>query len=195
MPSITGTFVSCAAWAALSVATALSLGGCHYTEAQKWAVCCALYVIKDKAPEPSARATIIEWQGVTMFGGDGSAADLNDLKSADSNKRRQIKLEIANFLADRPRGQASDYFRSLGMTCGPATPSTKVGVTRCDLELPIQVECGPTYRFLPGTTPIPKEMQGLLPAPLRTSVDLSADTLIDVTTRSDPIPGGHLCHR
>jgi hypothetical protein len=175
---------------------AVSLAGCHYTEAQKWAVCCVLYIVKDKAPSPSAQTTIIAWQGSTWFGGDGSASDMNDdLASSDTIKKRRIKGEIANFLTDRPGERASDYFQSLGMTCNPAAPSPRAGATRCDLELPIQVRCGPTYRFLPGTTPIPKEMQEPIPAVLRMSVELSADTLIDASTRIDPIPGGRLCHR
>src|SRR5205823_6354758 len=108
MSSLTGTFVGCLAWTGLSAGTALSLGGCHYTEEQKWAVCCALCNIKDEAPSESARATIIEWQGLTWFDGHGNASDSSD--SGDTNKKRRTNLEIVNFLADNPGGQASDYF-------------------------------------------------------------------------------------
>lgn len=196
MPSIKGTFVRCLVGAGLSAGIPLALGGCHYTEEQKWAVCCVLYIIKEKAPSQPERAIIFGWQVLASFNGQGRAVDGNDSgMSPDSNKKRRIKLEIANFLADSPGGRASDYFRSLAMACDPAMSSPKAGVTRCHIELPIQVTCGPTYRFLPGTTPIPKEMQEPLPALLRMSVDLSGDTLIDVTTRIDPVPGGHLCHR
>lgn len=197
MSSLTSPFVRCLVWAGFSAGIPLSLGGCHYTEEQKWAVCCALYIAKDdKAQGSPERATIFKWQVNTSFNGRGRANEGNDsAMSPASNKKRRIELEIANFLADSPGGRASDYFRSLGMACDPAMPSPKAGVTRCHLELPIQVMCGPTYRRLPGTTPIPKEMQEHLPALLRMSVDLSDDTLIDVTTRIEPVPGGHLCHR
>jgi hypothetical protein len=196
MSSLTSRFVRYLVWAGLSAGTALSLSGCHYTEEQKWAVCCVLYIIKDAAPSQPERATIIKWQTHTWFHGRGIAGDPIYLsRTGDTDKEQRIKLEIANFLADSPGGQASDYFRSLGMACDPVTPSPKVGVTRCRLELPIHVRCGPTYGPLPGTTPIPREMQEPLPALLRMSVDVSADTLIGVTTRIDPVPGGHLCHR
>ena len=197
MSSLTSPFVRCLVWAGLSAGIPLSLSGCHYTEEQKWDVCCVLYIAKDDEAQASpARATIFKWQVLTSFDGRGRANEGNDSgRFRDSNKKRRIELEIANFLADSPGGRASDYFRSLGMACDPLMPSRKAGVTRCDLELPIQVMCGPTYRRLPGTTPIPKEMQEPLPALLRMSVDLSGDTLIDVTTRIDPVPGGHLCHR
>lgn len=196
MPSLTGTFVRYLAWAGLSSGAALSVGGCHYTEEQKWDVCCVLYIIKDEAPSQSARATIIEWQAHTGFHGHGIAGGSTvSGRPGDTSKHRQIRLEIANFLADSPGGQASDYFRSLGMACDPVTPSPTVGAAHCRLELPIQVRCGPTYGPLPGTTPIPREMHEPLPALLQMSVDVSADTLIGVTTRIDPVPGGHLCHR
>lgn len=196
MSSLTSPFVRCLVWVGLSAGIPLSLGGCHYTEAQKWDVCCVLYIAKDdKAQDSPERRTILSWQVTTSFNGHGKANEGTIGGVPFGNKKGRIEAEIANFLADSPGGRASDYFRSLGMACDPAPSSPKAGVTRCDLELPIRVTCGPTYRFLPGTTPIPKEMQEPLSAVLRMSVDLSDVTLIHITTRIDPVPGGHLCHR
>jgi hypothetical protein len=196
MSAIRSRTLSYLAWFCAFAGVLLPLSGCHYTEEQKWDVCCVLYIIKEKPPSQPERATIIEWQAHTWFHGRGVAGDSNTTdRAGDTNKKRQIRLEIANFLADSPGSQASDYFRSLGMACDPVTSPPKSSVTRCLLELPIQVRCGPTYGPLPGTTPIPKEMQEPLPALLRMSVDVSADTLVGVTTRIDPVPGGHLCHR
>src|SRR4051794_1218389 len=101
MSSLTSPFVRCLVWAGLSAAAALSLSGCHYTEEQKWAVCCVLYIIKDEAPSQSARATMIEWQAHTGFHGRGIAGDSTvSGRLGDTPKHRQIRLEIANFLAD-----------------------------------------------------------------------------------------------
>jgi hypothetical protein len=172
------------------------LGGCHYSEEDKWKVCCALYILRDETPSASARTTIIKWQRATSFNGDGRAVDWNDDgKSSDTNKKRQIKSEIANFLADSPGGRATDYFLSLGMTCSPDMAILKADVMHCEIELAIWVDCGPTYRWLPGTTPIPKELQKPLPALLRMTVDVSTSTLLGASTRIEPVPGGHLCHR
>jgi hypothetical protein len=183
-------------WLCVWAGPAILLSGCHYSEEDKWKVCCALYVLRDETPSASARTTIIKWQRATWFDGDGSAGDWNDdNKSSDTIKKRQIKSEIANFLADSPGGRATDYFLSLGMTCSPDTAMPKVDVTHCDIELPISVVCGPTYRWLPGTTPIPEELQKPLPARLRMTVDISTSTLLDASTRIEPVSGGRLCHR
>jgi hypothetical protein len=177
------------------------LGSCHYSEEEKWGVCCVLYITGEEKPGPSARATIIDCQRRTWFGGDGSASEVIDVGAPRDNwkshtwKNQQVRAAIGNFLADSPGGRATDYFLSLGMTCSPVMATPGNDVTQCAIDLPIWVNCGPTYRWLPGTTPIPKELQKPIPAFLRMSVDLSASAVLATSTRIDPIPGGHLCHR
>lgn len=175
----------------------LLLGGCHYTEEEKWSVCCVLYIQLDPEPMPAGRATMVSWYRQVVFSGDGQGGQGTYGESGVfySNKDDKIRSEVKDFLADSPGGRAVDYFIHLGMTCGPAPTSSKGIVIRCQAELLVSVRCAPTYQFLPGTTPIPEQMQKPLPALLQTSVDLSADKLLTTTSRVDPVPGGRLCRR
>lgn len=174
----------------------LSLAGCHYSEEERWSVCCVTHILPEATASSAARTTIISWQRLTLFDGDGRAGDGGyGSRSFDSYKNHRIKSEIANFLADNPTARATDYLAGLEMTCGADPTISKAGRTRCDLELPIWVQCGPTYRFLPGTTPIPGQLQKPLPALLRMRIDLSGNTVLETFTHIDPVPGGHLCHR
>ena len=178
-------------------AAALLLTGCHYTEDEKWSVCCVLYVQRNPEPAPAGRATMINWYRHVVFDGEGQGGQgpYGEGGTFYSNKDDKIRSEVMDFLADSPGNRAVDYFIHLGMTCGPAPTSLKGIVTRCQVELPVSVRCGPTYQFLPGTTPIPEQMQKALRALLQTSVDLSANAVLRTTSRVAPVPGGRLCHR
>lgn len=178
-------------------AAALLLTGCHYTEEEKWSVCCALYVQRDAEPMPAGHAIIVNWYRNADFGGEGRGGQgpYGDGQTFYSNKDDKIRSEVANFLADRPGSRVVDYFIHLGMTCGPVPTSSKGAAARCQVELPVSVRCGPTYGFLPGTTPIPEQLRRPFSALLQTSVDLSAGTVLATTSRVAPVPGGHLCHR
>jgi hypothetical protein len=154
-----------------------------------------LHIVGDETSSPAGQKTIIDWQRETMFGGRGSAGDMNDSNLPDSWKKRQIKPAIADFLVGNPGARASDYFLSLGMTCKPATAASRDGVTRCEIELPIWVECISKNLWFPGGAPVPKELRKPIPALLHMSVNVSTVAMLDVSTRVEPIPGGRLCHR
>ena len=178
------------------IGTALLLAGCHYTEEEKWSVCCVLNIGRDTSGSPG-RTKIIEWYWHTYFDGNGQG-DKGPYGSGTtfySNKDDKIRADIADFLSVRSEGRAADYFIDLGMTCDSRSAAPKGGTTQCAIELPVQVKCGPTYRFLPGTTPIPERLQKPFAAVLNVSVNLSADTMLSSFARVDPIPGGQLCHR
>jgi hypothetical protein len=102
---------------------------------------------------------------------------------------------MAEFLASRQGSRPVDYFVDLGMSCMPFTIAMKDAATRCEIELPIRITCTALMSFFPWGLPVPRELRRPISAFLRMSVDLSADTLLNVSTRIDPIPGGHLCHR
>jgi hypothetical protein len=197
MPSLESRLARMLVRLCVWVGATVLLAGCHYTEQEKWSVCCVLYVQRDAEPMPTGRATIVNWYRHVVFdsGGQGGQGPYGEGRTFYSNKDDKIRSEVADFLADSPGSRAVDYFIHLGMTCGPAPTSSKGIVTRCQVELPVSVRCGPTYQFLPGTTPIPEQMQKPFPALLQTSVNLSADTVLTTTSRVDPVPGGHLCHR
>ena len=175
------------------IGTALLLAGCHYTEEEKWSVCCVLYVRADETAASGARVVLNWYRNVDFDGeGRGGRGPYGEGQTFYNSKDDKIRLEIAAFLAGSPGDRAARYFIGLGMTCDP--PS-KGGVTRCQIDLPVRARCGPTYRFLPGTTPIPGELQKPFPALLRVRLDLSADSLIEIFSQVDPVSGGRLCHR
>jgi hypothetical protein len=177
-------------------AAALLVTGCHYSEEEKWSVCCVLYVGGDTSGSPG-RTKIIDWYGHTDFDGNGRGGQgpYGSGTTFYSNKDDKIRADIAAFLSVRRDGRAADYFIDLGMTCDSRSAAPKGGTTWCAIELPVQAKCGPTYRFLPGTTPIPERLQKPFAAVLRVSVNLSADTMLSSLARVDPVPGGQLCHR
>lgn len=171
----------------------LSVAGCYSPEAS-WKVCCAL-VISDEKSNIDARKTIIDWQSWTSFSGDGSAADTMDLGSLETTwKSRQLRSEIRLFLTGNPGTRPSDYFVGLGMTCR-SIDRPAADVTRCQIDLPVLVECVSLNVYFPWGAPIPKELQRPIPALLHVRVDVSTSALLDTFTRVLPIPGGRLCHR
>jgi hypothetical protein len=152
-------------------------------------------VIADEKTSDTGRKTIIHWQSWTSFSGDGSAADTMDLKALETTwKSRQLRAEISRFLAGNPNARPSAYFVSLGMACKSAT-SASVDVTRCQIDLPIWIECLSLNVYFPFGARIPKELQKPIPALLHVSVDVSSAALVDTYTRVLPVPGGHLCNR
>jgi hypothetical protein len=172
---------------------ALLLEGCHYTEEEKWSVCCVLHVGAYDAATPGAR-TVINWYRSIVFDGDGQGGQ-GPYETLFSNKDDKVRSEVAAFLGDNPEGRAADYFVGLGMTCDPRSTASKAIMTQCQVELPVWARCRPTYMFLPGTTPIPKKLQKPFAAVLKVSVYLSANTVLRTSSRVDPVPGGHRCHR
>lgn len=186
-----GYFAGLCLWAG----TALLLGGCYNAE-DSWKICCRLHIVGDETSSPLARRTIIDWQRQTQFDGTGGSYELVDSPRSPHHswKKQQIEVGISDFLAGNPRAPASDYFLILGMACRPAT-TRKDDATRCDIELPIWVECASLNQFFPGGAPVPEELRKPIPALLRVTVDVSASTFLDTSARIAPLPGGRLCHR
>jgi hypothetical protein len=129
-----------------------------------------------------------------MFGGGGSASDMNDANLPGTWKKRRIESEVADFLARDPGARASDYFVGLGMICRRVA-ILEEGVARCEIELQIWAECWSKNIFFPGGPPVPEELRKPLPALLRVSVDVSASMIREPATQVLPVPGGRLCHR
>ncbi len=196
MSSIGNKRTRCLAWLAAFTGIALSLNGCHYpSEEELWASCCLLSIIKDESSPPDGRRTIIAWQSFTIFGGRGEPSDGREGNPPESWKQRQIKIEVAEFLADDQMKRATDYFIGLGMSCMPTTAVSKDAKSRCEIELPIWIECSAAAISWFRGIPVPKELRQPMPAYLHMSTDVSAESVLDVSTRIDPVPGGHLCHR
>jgi hypothetical protein len=172
----------------------ISLGGCYSAE-DSWADCCSLRIIGDETSSPAARRTIIDWQQLTFFGGNGSGVDANNTNLPGSWKKRHINQAVTEFLASNPGARASDYFLGLGMTCRPVTTVPNDGVTRCEDELPIWIMCRSRNEFFPGGAPIPEELRKPMSALLRVSVDVSASAFLATSARVIAAPGGRLCHR
>ncbi len=98
------------------------------------------------------------------------------------------------FMSTRPKSRPSDYFVELGMSCGLAAAAAPLDVARCEIEVPIFVQCFSTNEQKPWGSPLPDEMQEPRPARLRLQADVSRAALLDVD-RVLPAPGGCLCHR
>jgi len=176
-------------------ATTLLLTGCHYTEEEKWSVCCVLYVRADQAASDEAR-TVIKWHQQSDYDGNGKGGQgyYGEGKTFYSNKDDKIRADVTAFLDDNPEKRATDYFIGLGMTCGSYSTASSNDGPRCQIALPVRVICGPTYRFLPGTTPIPERLKKPVDGVLHVSVDLPAGRPPKTSSRVDPAPGGQLCH-
>ena len=184
------------AWLCAVIGAALALGSCHYTEEQKWSVCCVLYVGAGEAAGPEER-TIIRWFGWSDYEGDGKGGPgtYSEGKTFYIDRDDKIRGSVAEFLADNPDKRATDYFIGLGMTCSSSQAVSGADGSRCRISLPVRVVCGPTYTFLPGMTPIPKQMKKPRAGVLYVSVDLPIGRALKTSSRVDPIPGGQLCHR
>lgn len=178
------------------VGLALALGGCHYTEEQKWSVCCVLYVRADQTATGETR-TVIGWHRQSDYDGNGRGGQgyYAEGKTFYSDKDDKIRSDVTAFLDDNPEKRATDYFVGLGMICGSYSTASGAGGTRCQIALPVRVICGPTYRFLPGTTPIPEQFKRPLAGVLHVSVDLPTARALKASSRVDPLPGEQLCHR
>ena len=181
-------------WLCVSVGAVLSMGGCHYSEEDSWKICCLLHIVRDEAPSPAGHKTIIDWQRLTLFAGDGSASDGNDTNLPGSWKKRRIEWEVSDFLVRNPAARGADYFVELGMTCRPGTVSQEA-VTRCEIEMQIWAECWSKNIFFPGGAPVPEGLRKPFPALLRVRVDELGSTVREPFTQVLPIPGGRLCHR
>jgi len=150
-------------------------------------------IVEDETSSSPARRAIIGWQQRTWFEGDGRAEDWGDSAYRGSWKNHQIESALADFQAANPGTPASAYLNSLGMACkAPSGPSP--ADVRCEIELPIGVRCDILFG-VPGSPPIPKQLEGQVPAILRTSVALPPSGGLEVSTRILPVPGGRLCHR
>jgi hypothetical protein len=175
------------AWASLCLAA------CFYTEEDKWKICCWLHIVKDETSSSPARRTIVGWQRETLFSGDGRAADAGVSASLGSWKGHQIESALSDFRAANPGAPASAYFKMLGMIC-KAPPTPLPDNVRCEIELPVTIRCSTV--FLPfGGPPMPRELEGQVPAVLWTSVALPSSGDLKVSTRILPVPGGRLCQR
>ncbi len=119
---------------------------------------------------------------------------MNDTNLPGTWKKRRIESEVVDFLARIPGARATDYFVGLGMTCRPVI-GPEHGVIRCEIELQLWAECWSRNMFFPGGAPVPEELRKPIPALLRMSVDVSASTIREPSTRVLPVPGGRLCHR
>lgn len=177
-------------------AAALVLTGCNYSEEEEWSVCCVLYVRADQTASGEAR-TVIKWHQQTDYDGNGTGGQgyYGEGKTFYSSKDDKIRADVTAFLDDNPEKRSTDYFLGLGMTCGPYATASGGSGTRCEIALPVGVTCGPTYRFLPGTTPIPERLKRPLAGVLHVNVDLPTGRPLKTSSRVDPVPGGQLCHR
>jgi hypothetical protein len=147
-------------------------------------------IVRDETSSAPARRTIIGWQQRTWFGGEGATLDSTDTVTW---KNDQIKSALSDFQAANPGAPASAYFNSLGMVCKASSGPLPDNV-RCEIELPIVVRCG-ILLGVPGGPPIPKQLEGQVPASLWTSVALLPSGGLKVSTRILPVPEGRLCHR
>jgi hypothetical protein len=197
MPSIRGKGVRYLLWLCFCAATAPSLGGCSYSAEDSWKICCSLHIVGDETSSPAAQKTIIDWERRTTFGGDGVAdRSINWSRPPYySWTKNQIASAVTDFLAANPGARASDYLLSLGMTCRSATIAPKANVTRCEIELPVWVECSSLNIFFPGGAPVPEELRKPISALLDVSVEVSASSFLDSSARVVRVPGGRLCHR
>lgn len=123
----------------------LMLGGCHYTEEQRWSVCCVLYVRADQTATDEAR-TVIGWHRQSDYDGNGRGGQgyYAEGKTFYSDKDDKIRSDVTAFLDDNPEKRATDYFVGLGMICGSYSTASGAGWTRCQIALPVPVICGPT---------------------------------------------------
>lgn len=181
------------AWLCFWMGAVLSLGSC-YTAEDSWKICCRLLIVGDETSSPAERRAIMEWQRLTAFREDGSSVDVSNANLPGATKKQLISSSLADFLAGQPGSRASDYFLGLGMMCRFGI-APKDDVTRCEIDLPITIKCASLNMFFPGGAPVPEELRKPMPALLRVSVDVSAATLIDMSTRIVPVTGGRLCHR
>jgi hypothetical protein len=174
----------------------LMLSGCHYTEEEKWSVCCVLYVRAEQTATDEAR-TVVAWYRQSDYDGNGRGGQGSyaEGKIFYADKDEKIRSDVTAFLGGNPGKSEADYFVGLGMICGLYSTALGVGGTRCQIALPVGVVCGPTYRFLPGTTPIPDQMKRPRAGVLHVSVDLPSRGALKTSSRVDPIPGEQLCHR
>jgi hypothetical protein len=175
----------------------LALSGCHRSsEEDLWASCCLLSIVKDRSAIAEGPKTIIAWQRETRFRGNGSALDgVGRGRIGESWKKEWIQADLAAFLAGNPERPAAAYFLGLGMSCMTRAGSSKDAATRCEIELPVWIECRTATIFLNWGPSVPKELRQPMLAHLRMSIDVSAEAVLDVSTRIDAVPGGHLCHR
>lgn len=196
MPSLESRLARMLLRLCVGVAATVLLAGCHYTEQEKWSVCCVLYVRADETAGFATRV-IVDWYRNSDFDGDGQGGlgPYGDGKTYYSNKDEKIRADVLHFIADHPERRAADYFVDLGMTCGSSATTSRPGVTHCQVSLPVQVRCGPTYRFLPGTTPIPDQLQKPFAGVLHVSVGLSTNAPLKTLAQVYPVPGGRLCHQ
>jgi hypothetical protein len=174
----------------------LTLGGCHYTEEQKWSVCCVLYVRADPLATNEAR-TVIGWHRQSDYDGNGRGGQgyYAEGKTYFSDKDDNIRADVAAFLDDNPEKRPTEYFVGLAMICGSYSTASGTAGTRCQIALPVRVICGATYRFLPGTTPIPEQLKRPRAGVLHVSVDLPTGKALKTSSHVDPTPGEQLCHR
>jgi hypothetical protein len=169
----------------------LSLGGCSYSEEVAWRECCYLHIVGDETSSPEGRKTIIEWDRGTTFGGDGV---WRPPVGGGRWKKQQIASALTDFLAGNPGSRPSDYFASLGMTCRPAG-NPKDDLTRCEIDLPVWVQCTVMMSWPFYAATVPKELRKPIPAILHVSVSASASPVLDTSAQVIPVPGGRLCHR
>jgi hypothetical protein len=196
MSSISNNRTRCLTWLAVLTGIVLSVSGCNYPGKEDlWADCCILFIVKDRSAIPEGPKTIIAWQRETLFGGDGSASDSpGEGHPRETWKKQRIQADLASFLAGNPERPAAAYFVGLGMSCMTRAVSSKDAATRCEIELPIWIRCSSLNVFLPWRQPVPRGLEKPMLAHLSMSVGVSANVVLDVSTRVDPIPGGHLCH-
>ena len=150
MSSIGNNRTRCLAWLAAFTGIAVSLSGCHYaSEEDLWASCCLLSIVKDRSAIAEGPKTIIAWQRETWFRGNGSASDfVGPGRTGKSWKTQLIQADLAAFLAGNPERPATAYFLGLGMSCVTRAGSSKDTATRCEIELPIWIECRTATIFL-----------------------------------------------
>jgi hypothetical protein len=174
------------------VGAALVLCGCHYTEASRWAACCSMGVYRGKEVNTASANAILGLIWDVRFDPDGPARMRMDPKSSRPTTKEVILSAMNKFMSARSKSPPSDYFVELGMGCRPTAASATLDVTRCEIEVPIHVQCFSTNASEPWGSPLPDELQKPLPARLRLQADVSRTALLDVDVRVLPVPGGRL---
>jgi hypothetical protein len=170
------------------------LGGCHYSEDQKWEQCCNTVIVDDERSNTPAAKKIIDLQRASHFDGVGHSFESRNDTSNETTKLRRVRSVVGKYVAENPHARARDYFVSLGMTCTPV-PKVAGDATACEIELPVWIECFSKNIYFPGGPPVPQELQKPIAAVLNWRVDLSDSTVLDNFTRLSPTSGGRLCHR
>ena len=149
-----------------------------------WEKCCQLWIPKDQTSGSESYQALLKLSRYSSFDGDGR----NGLTGMESRRAQEAQKDVEAY---DPKMQPKDYFSHMGMVCLPLRGGESAR-TRCEAEVPVWVRCA-KLPFFSG--PLPEELQGLRPALLQVSVEMSNSAVLGVGSNVAPYPGDRLCHR